>query len=325
MESLLQLHRDTIIRLRGDRAGVKLTELLDGIVSYLDQNTREPTVCLRALTVICCDFVGVRVLVPFGDANVREHGFFHLLSRTLSMLLTKVIATHLTSEEEQCLDAISVFAVNLCLFQNTTLPCFYTGFNEQFNPNSFMPCNPMSYERIFFPDKFVSKFVQLIEKDLCKNEYSAYHIKYKLADRLLRLWMNLQTTPHKPILDAVCQCLLSPMYLRVYEGVDLRNPMLSAQQSFFLYQCPKFVRLMSGSRQAEISRDLCEKILRDANEILRKYLPIVWELESIALPTEREIKVIGATGNRSPYLIAKISIVSFGNRSQAFSIPYKSR
>ncbi|UJR07883.1 hypothetical protein I4U23_012165 [Adineta vaga] len=121
----------------------------------------------------------------------------------------------------------------------------------------------------------------MVEHDISVHDYpSPYDIKYKITDRLLRLWMKLQHMNYKCILDAVVNCLMSSSYLNAYESIDLHNPILTPKQSLFLYQCPKFIRLMSYERQEAISHILCEKILSDTNVILRKYLPVILGRES---------------------------------------------
>ncbi|CAF0840187.1 unnamed protein product [Adineta ricciae] len=279
MDSPLQLNNNTISQLSKRNSIAGLVEFFDSIVSFLNNNTCEPAIALRKLTSVCDELFAVRVLGPFDNPTIMQHNFFILLSRTFTMLFTKMTLVPLTPTDEQCLESISIFITNLCSLKNKAVHCFYADYTEERDGKISQPVDPMSYDKIFFTSKFMAKYIRMVENDISNKEYSAYHIKYKITDRLLRLWIKLRSPNYRAALDAVIKCLMSEHYLKVYKAIDLRNPTLTPKQSLLLYQCPKFIRLMSDTRQGEISHKLCEKLIKDTYEILHKHLNTILEGE----------------------------------------------
>ncbi|CAF0947431.1 unnamed protein product [Adineta ricciae] len=277
MDSPLQLNNNTISQLSKRNSIAGFVEFFDSIVSFLNNNTCEPAVALRKLTSVCDELVGVHVLGPFDNSTIMQHNFFVLLGRTFTMLFTKMTLVPLTPTDEQCLESISIFITNLCSLKNKAVHCFYADYTEERDGKISQPVDPMSYDKIFFTSKFMAKYIRMVENDISTKEYSPYHIKYKITDRLLRLWIKLRNPNYRAALDVVVKCLMSEHYLKVYKAIDLCNPMLTPKQSLFLYQCPKFIRLMSDTRQREISHKLCEKLIKDTNEILHKHLNTILE------------------------------------------------
>ena len=277
MDRLLQRHHSILLQLRKNHPNVQIISLLDEIVLFLNLNIDSSNDCFNLLTNICDGFIGSRVLGPFDQPDIMNHRFFIVISRTFKMLLTKATFTSLTSEEEQCFDSMSSLITNLCSLKNQTLTSFYTGNNEQLNPERTNRFISISYEKIFLTKIFIEKFARLIKNDLSVKPYGEYHIKYKVTDRLLRLCMKLRHFDHSSLLDAVVSCLKSKIYLKVYEDIKLLHPVLNPQQSFFMYQCPKFLRLFSNHRHQEISNSLCETMLTYTNQIFKHHLPIALE------------------------------------------------
>ena len=277
MDVLLQRHHWLILQLRKNRLDVPIIELFDDIVLFLNNHSESQIDGLRLLTVICNEWIGTQIMGPFSRPDVMNHEFIFMISRSFKMLLTKATFAPLTTQDEQCFDAMSSFITSLCLFKNKAITCFYTGNNEQLNPQNPISFNPNSYEKIFFTDMFVSKFVRMIATDLCVNEYSPYHVKYKVTDRLLRLWMKLEHTNRDKLIDVCVSCLKSRHYRHTYASLDLDQPMLNPKQSLFMYQCPKFIRLMCDNRQQEISALLCEEMLSSSHSIFANKLKIVFD------------------------------------------------
>jgi hypothetical protein len=271
MDLLLQRHQYVIRQLRKSTPTIRVNEPLDEIVLFLNNPTCNPTDGFHVLSIICNDFVGTHPLKFFDDPKIMNHKFFLIIAHTFTMLLTKATYTSLTKEDEQCFDGISLLISNLCLYKNKTLKCFYTDNNDQLNTEKF---DPISYEKIFFTELFMKKLVRIITKDIIINDYGPYHIKYKVIDRLLRLCMKLNKDKQELILDSVVECLESETYRNMYETIDLYEPRLSPKQSFFMYQCPKFLRLCSHNRQDKISNDVCYSILKYSVDIFEKKLSI---------------------------------------------------
>jgi len=195
------------------------------------------------------------------------------------MLLTKLTFIPLTKQDEQCFDGISLLISNLCLNNNKISTCFYTDNNEKINPNNQEKFNILSYEKIFFTELFIQKFARILENDIAINDYHSWHIKYKILDRLLRLCIKLNDIDHKSILDSVVKCIESDIYMNIYKTIDLHQPILTPKQSFFIYQCPKFIRLCSFKRQDEISHSLSKLIIKYSTNIFEKHLPVALHME----------------------------------------------
>jgi hypothetical protein len=277
MDVLLQHQQSLIHVLRNADSAANVKEFFDETVLFLNNTTSNQTDGFYIITIICQELARFSNLKCFNHPEIINHPFFVILSRTFRMFLTKVTFTTLTKQDEECFYGISLLIRNLCLNNNKISTCFYTDNNEKLNPNNKEKFNVISYEKIFFTKLFIQKFVRIITDDIVINDYEPFHIKYKIIDCLIRLFMKLNDINHNLILDSIIKCLKSALYRSVYMSIDLRQLTLSPKQSFFLYQCPKFIRLCSYERQKAVSELLCEPILEYRVDIFEKHLPIALE------------------------------------------------
>ncbi|CAF2946201.1 unnamed protein product [Rotaria sp. Silwood2] len=304
MELLLQRHQSVIHQLRKAEPIKYVKELFNEIVLFLNNRIHNQTDGFHILSVICYEMAGFTTLTFFNDPEIMNHTFFIIINRTFQMLLTKLTFISLTKEDEECIDGISLLVSNLCLNRNKILTCFYTDNNEKLNPMNKEKYDLISYEKIFFTELFIKKFVRIIEDDIAINNYESYHIKYKIIDRLLRVCIKLNDIDKKLILDSIVKCVESKIYLNLYKTIDISQPILTPKQSFFMCQCPKFIRLCSRKRQDDISNVLSKSIIKYNCGIFEKHLPnvligelalnqaIAWYIELInyiaLTPTTRE-------------------------------------
>ncbi|CAF0948057.1 unnamed protein product [Rotaria sordida] len=221
-----------------------------------------------------------------------KHTFFIIVGRTLEMLLTKATFIPMTKQDEQCFYETSNLIVNLCLYKNQPLTCFYIGNNDDLNPIYERPIERISYQKLFLTNTFLDKLTRFIADDLAINDYEPYHVKYKVIDRLLYLCTELNNINHSILLDPIVQCLRSHCYLNVYETIDLRQPIVDPKQWFFIRECPQFIRLHSYQRQDEISNSLCELMLAYSKKIFEQHLPILLEGETIAVQMKHTGNII---------------------------------
>jgi len=288
MDFLLQRHQSIIRQLRKTEPIAYVKELLNEVVLFLNNTTNNQSDGLHILTVICHELAGFSTLKFFNNLEIMNHQFFIILSNTIRMLLTKVTFISLTKQDELCFDEISLLISNLCLNNNKISTCFYTDNNEKLNPNNQEIFHLFSYEKIFFTELFIKKFVRILENDIAINDYKPWDIKYKVIDRLLRLFIKLNDIDHKSILDSVVKCIESDIYINLYKTIDLRQPILSPKQSFFIYQCPKFICLHSYKRQDEISYSLFKSIIKYSPDIFEKHLPVALYMEDDQEEEEEE-------------------------------------
>ena len=295
MEFLLERHRLMLPQIRhGIYSRGNLIRFFDDLISFLNTNVANRLDCYRLLTTICFDHSGVYFLGPLNHPKILKHSFFPLLSRTFEMLFTKLNHLWLTTEENQCLDAVSLFITNLCLHKNEILTNFYIGNNEKFDLKNSSKW--VSYERIFFTETFRLKFRSMLETDLSKKElYAPDDLKYQIANRFLRLWMKLNQFDVQWVFNGIIQCLKSEIYLNVAQDIDLRQSLITPKEMFFLYHCPKFVRTMFSNDQEKISRLLCEHFIDNSEKIFDKQLPIVCEGDFVDDKIPRGAKIQSMT------------------------------
>jgi len=275
MDLLFQRHQFNIRQLHKTERISDIKDLFNEVVLFLNNTTHNQTDGLHVLSVICYELTGIHTLKFLNHPEIMNHQFFKILSNTFSMLLTKVTFILLTKHDEQCFDGISLLVSNLCLNNNKISSNFYIDNNEKFDPNNKEKFNLISYEKIFFTKLFIKKFVRILEDDIAVNDYELYHIKYKVIDRLLRVFMKLSDIDHTLILDPVITCVQSKIYIEIYKTIDLRLPLLSPKQILFIYQCPKFIRLCSYKQQEEISQKLSRSMIQFSSDIFQKQLPII--------------------------------------------------
>ncbi|CAF2477102.1 unnamed protein product [Rotaria sp. Silwood2] len=268
-----------------------MKELLDEIVTFLN-NTDNQTDGLHVLTTVCNELASIHALKLFDDVHIMKHTFFIILGRTFEMLLTKAAFIPLTKQDEQCFYETSNLIVNLCLYRNESLSCFYTRNNNDLSSIYETPIENISYEKLFLTKSFFDKLTRIIANDLAINDYEPYHVKYKVIGHLLYLCTELNNINQSVLLDPVVQCLRSHFYLNAYETIDLRQPIVNPKQWFFIHQCPQFIRLHSYQRHDEISNALCELMLEYSNKIFEQHLPILLEGETIASRVNRTGNII---------------------------------
>ncbi|CAF4929643.1 unnamed protein product [Rotaria sp. Silwood1] len=271
MELLLQHHQSVIHQLRKAEPTRYVKELFNEIILFLNNTIHNQTDGFHILSVVCYDMAGFTSLSFFNDPEIMNHKFFIIISRTFQMLLTKLTFISITKEDEECIDGISLLISNLCLYKNKILTNFYIDNNEKLNSKNRNEFDLLSYEKIFFTRTSIKKFAKILENDISINNYHSYHFKYKIIDRLLRVFIKLNDINTTSILDSVMKCLESKIYTNLYKIVDLRQSVLSPQQLFFMYTCPKFIRLCSYKRQDDISSSLSKLIIKYHVEIFEKY------------------------------------------------------
>jgi len=253
--------------------------LFDQVITFLNNPAHDRMDSLHVLTVICNELAGITTIQSFNHPDIMNHQFFLIVSNTFIMLLTKITFLPLTKQEEQCFDGISLLISALCLYKNQISTCFYTDNNEQFNPENKNKFNLLSYDKIFFTDLFIKKFIRILKTDIAVNEYESYDVKYKVLDRLLRIFNKLNYTNHELIIDSVLQCIESNIYIHLYQTIRFSQPTLTPKQSFFMYQCPKYISLCRHQQADEIIRLLCKSIIEYGPVIFEKHLSIVFNEE----------------------------------------------
>ena len=277
MDPFLERHRLILSQLRHETCPIRdLIQFFDDLISFLNTNIVNRLNCYRLLTTICFDLSGIHLLGPFNHPKILKHSFFPLLSRTFETLFAKSNYLWLTTEEHQCLDAVSLFITNVCSHKNEILTNFYIGNNEKFDLRNSSKWT--SYEKLFFTETFRLKFRSMLENTLSKTELNAPDdLKYQIANRFLRLWMKSNQFDVQWLFKGVMECLKSELYQNVARNIDLRRLSITPQELFFLYHCPKFVRTMFSNDQEKISRLLCEHFIDNSEEIFLKHLPIACE------------------------------------------------
>jgi hypothetical protein len=276
MDLLIQRQQFVIGQLRATERIVGMKNLFDEVIAFLNNSANDRMDSLHVLTVICNELAGFMTVQSLNHSDIINHQFFLIVSNTFMMLLTKLTFLPLTKEEEQCIDGMSLLISTLCLYKNKILTCFYTDNNDQLNPDNKTKFNLLSYEKIFFNDLFIKKFIRILKNDIVINEYESYDIKYKVLNRLLHLFSKLNYTDHELILDSVLQCIESEIYINLYKTIQFSQPILTPKQLFFMYQCPKFICQCRHKQQDEIIRMLCKSIVGYGSVIFEKHLPIVF-------------------------------------------------
>lgn len=145
----------------------------------------------------------------------------------------------------------------------------------------------LSYEDIFLTKQTLSMLTLLIS-DLAENEYTEYHIKYKVVDRLVRLCTKLIDNDFDVLVQPVVQCLYSKFYLTLFDTVNLRQPTFSPKQSFFIRDCFDFIEQHGYKRRTEIAEKLCKPMLQNTISIFAKHLSIIKEANRFSKRCDKE-------------------------------------
>lgn len=121
------------------------------------------------------------------------------------------------------------------------------------------------YQEIFLTRSFLDKLARAIE-DSSQNEYSSYHIKYKVIDRLVRLCSKLNIVDI--LLDPIVKCLRSKFYRQVFITIETNQYYLNPKQLFFTYQCTQFIIQNEFQRQEQIPSLLCQAMIEVTKPII---------------------------------------------------------
>ncbi|CAF4160657.1 unnamed protein product [Rotaria socialis] len=284
MDLILQRPLNILDQLRRQRLILKVEttkEILDEIVSYL-HTTNNRVDGLHRLSAVCQEFSSVYMLIPFDNLEIIKHEFFIIIGRTFEMLLAKARLMTMSKEDEQHFYELSYFIVNLCFHKNTEIENFYIGNNEKLNYyDDEEGFNSMSYQRIFLTKSFFERFIKLVTDNLIINDYPPFHVKYKVAHRLLHLCTELDNIDHNVLIDPIIECLKSNFYLDTFKTVDLRQPNYNPKQLFFISECAEFLSRRCWKRRTDISKMLCAPMLEFSRDIFKQHLPILLEGENL--------------------------------------------
>ncbi|CAF4513016.1 unnamed protein product [Rotaria socialis] len=284
MDLILQRPLNILDQLRRQRLILKVEttkEILDEIVSYL-HTTNNRVDGLHRLSAVCQEFSSVYMLIPFDNLEIIKHEFFIIIGRTFEMLLAKARLMTMSKEDEQHFYELSYFIVNLCFHKNTEIENFYIGNNEKLNYyDDEEGFNSKSYQRIFLTKSFFERFIKLVTDDLIINDYPPFHVKYKVAHRLLHLCTELDNIDHNVLIDPIIECLKSNFYLDTFKTVDLRQPNYNPKQLFFISECAEFLSRRCWKRRTDISKMLCAPMLEFSRDIFKQHLPILLEGENL--------------------------------------------
>ncbi|CAM4793431.1 unnamed protein product [Rotaria magnacalcarata] len=264
--------------------------MLDDLLTCLN-NAQNQTDGLHTLTTICYELTSINALKLLDNEHIMQHELFITLGRTLEMLLTKATFIPMTKHDEQCFYETSNLIANLCLYTKKPATCSCNDAHDELNLNYEQAINEISYATIFLTNSFLNKLARILSDDLSANDYEPYHVKYKVIGRLLCLCTELNNINHSVLIDPVVQCLRSDYYLHAYKTIDLRQPIINPKQRFFIYQCPRFIRLRSNERSDEVSNSLCDFVLGYSQQIFEQHLPIALESKVIATRTNKKKKI----------------------------------
>ncbi|CAF3943781.1 unnamed protein product [Rotaria magnacalcarata] len=264
--------------------------MLDDLLTCLN-NAQNQTDGLHTLTTICYELTSINALKLLDNEHIMQHELFITLGRTLEMLLTKATFIPMTKHDEQCFYETSNLIANLCLYTKKPATCSCNDAHDELNLNYEQAINEISYATIFLTKSFLNKLARILSDDLSANDYEPYHVKYKVIGRLLCLCTELNNINHSVLIDPVVQCLRSDYYLHAYKTIDLRQPIINPKQRFFIYQCPRFIRLRSNERSDEVSNSLCDFVLGYSQQIFEQHLPIALESKVIATRTNKKKKI----------------------------------
>jgi hypothetical protein len=135
-------------------------------------------------------------------------------------------------------------------------------------------CPSKKYQDVFLTKSFLDKLTRAIE-DLSQHDYSPYHIKYKVIDRLVRLCSKLNIIDI--LLDPIIKCLRSKFYRQAFTTINLEQFCLNPKQLFFIYQCPRFII----QHECQISNVLCQAMI----EVTKPIIEIAMSSREIARHT----------------------------------------
>ena len=239
MNLLLQRQQSYIRQLRQRETTIDVKEFFNEVIQFLNNSSNDRNDCLSLLTGICNEFTGSRVFQSI------DHPFFPLLRQTFEMLLTKIFFMELSEQEEQCLDGISLF-----IHRSTK-----------------------DYSNIFFTESLMKKIEGLLRNHISENDYQSFDIRYKVFDRFVHLFIKLYYIANKSIIDSIIQCLKSDICIQLYKTTQFHQSILTPKQSFFLYQCPKFISICRDENANDIINLMRNHFIRNTFIICDAHLP----------------------------------------------------
>jgi hypothetical protein len=124
------------------------------------------------------------------------------------------------------------------------------------------------YRDLFLTQSFFNSLIHAIE-DISQNEYSLGHIKYKIADRFVRLCSQLEIVDI--LLNPILKCLQSKNYRHVLESVQDDQLQPYPKQLFFLHECPQFIIQHNFLQQEQVVNSLCKKFIVMTKTVFDKY------------------------------------------------------
>ena len=122
------------------------------------------------------------------------------------------------------------------------------------------------YQDVFFTKSFLAKLNRAI-KELSKHDYSPFHTKYKVIDRLLSVCLKLHHVD--PLLDSIIKCLCSKFYRQAFTTIDSEQWCLNPKQLFFIYRCPRVLIEHEFQRQDHITNSLCQTMIDVTQSIVQ--------------------------------------------------------
>ncbi|CAF1985684.1 unnamed protein product [Rotaria magnacalcarata] len=128
-----------------------------------------------------------------------------------------------------------------------------------------------------FQDTFLTKifFDQLIcaIEDLSRNEYSSYHVKYKVIDQLVRLCSKLDVV--NIILEPITKCLCSKYYDNAFQTIEWNQIQLNPKQLFFIDRCSQFLIQHDFLQEEKLADSLCKAIIDVTKFIFDKHFTAI--------------------------------------------------
>ncbi|CAF3609168.1 unnamed protein product [Rotaria socialis] len=134
-----------------------------------------------------------------------------------------------------------------------------------------------TYQEILLTNSLLNKLSRAID-DLSRIEYSPYHVKYKIIDRLVRLCSKMNIVDR--LLDPIVKCLCSKLYRQAFITIESEQLRLNPKQLLFIYQCTQFIIQHEFQRQEQIPHLLCQAMIDVTKPIVENILPIAGEFDA---------------------------------------------
>ncbi|CAF3165864.1 unnamed protein product [Rotaria socialis] len=128
------------------------------------------------------------------------------------------------------------------------------------------------FQNIFLTKLFFYQLARAIN-DLSQYEYSSYHVKYKVIDRLVRLCSKLNMIDE--LIDPIIKCLCSKYYRDAFITIEINQIRLNPKQLFFIYECTQFLVQHNFLDQGKIVGILCKSIIEATKTIFDKHFSAI--------------------------------------------------